>query len=302
MTILDEDLTFRDVHCRLSCTSVRAVDRPASTAEVQAIVRDAARRRESLAIAGSRYAGGGQAVLSGGRLVDMRGMRRVGPVDARRGLVEVEAGVTWPALIDALLAAQAGDATVWSVRQKQTGADRLTVGGAVSANAHGRGLGMGPIVDDVEALTLVDADGAVRYCDRSGDSQLFALAIGGYGLLGVITKVVLRLAPRCKLAREVEVRDLAGVVAALEARRAEGCLYGDFQFSTDERAPGFMRRGVLASYRPVPPETPVPVDRRALSDDDWARLVHLGHVDRRAAYEAYIGHYLATHGQVYFYV
>ncbi len=33
---------------------------------------------------------------------------------------------------------------------------------AIAANAHGRGLTMGPIVSDVEAFTLVAPDGELR--------------------------------------------------------------------------------------------------------------------------------------------
>ena len=40
----------------------------------------------------------------------------------------------------------------WGIKQKQTGADRLTLGGAVSANIHGRGLAYAPFVEDIEAL------------------------------------------------------------------------------------------------------------------------------------------------------
>ena len=34
----------------------------------------------------------------------------------------------------------------WAFAQKQTGADRLTIGGSLSANMHGRGLTMPPFV------------------------------------------------------------------------------------------------------------------------------------------------------------
>ena len=38
----------------------------------------------------------------------------------------------------------------WGIVQKQTGADRLSLGGALACNAHGRGLALKPIVDQVE--------------------------------------------------------------------------------------------------------------------------------------------------------
>src|SRR5207253_9343496 len=70
------------------------------------------------------------------------------------------------------------------------------LGGSVSANAHGRGLLMGPIVEDIEALTLVTTDGQRLTCSRRQNAELFSLVVGGYGLFGVVATVTLRLGPR----------------------------------------------------------------------------------------------------------
>ncbi len=52
----------------------------------------------------------------------------------------------------------------WTIIQKQSGADRFSLGGTVSANGHGRGLTLAPIVADVEAMTVV---GPVDGCGSS---------------------------------------------------------------------------------------------------------------------------------------
>ena len=70
----------------------------------------------------------------------MRGMNRILDFDQERGQITVEAGATWPDLMRGYLSRQAGNTRQWGIRQKQTGADRLTLGGAVAANIHGRGL------------------------------------------------------------------------------------------------------------------------------------------------------------------
>ena len=108
---------------------------------------------------------GGQQFLSEGALLDMRGMAGVRNFDAERGLLEVEAGITWPDVMRAYLKSKRGGAR-WGIRQKQTGADRLTIGGAVAANIHGRGLTAPPFIADVEALEVVDARGEVIRCSR----------------------------------------------------------------------------------------------------------------------------------------
>ncbi len=294
-----QELDVNDVHSRLNATRVRAIARPASVAELQRVVRDAGTQGVGLAIAGGRHAMGGQQFLSEGVLVDIRGLDSVIGFDAERGLVEAGAGVEWPALIDALEAAQAGAAAPWTIAQKQTGADRLTLGGALSANAHGRGLAMTPIVGDVESFLLVDASGEPRRCSRGENAELFRLAIGGYGLFGVIAAVTLRLVRRRKLERVVEIIDSDRLMAAFEERIAAGYLYGDWQYATDAASADFLGRGVFSCYLPVDPATPMAAARKELSADDWRRLIYLGHADKRKAWEVYAGHYLATSGQIY---
>jgi FAD/FMN-containing dehydrogenase len=49
----------------------------------------------------------------------------------------------------------------------------------------------------------------------------------------------------------------------------------------------------------VPASTSIPAGQRALSKEDWAKLLYLGHVDKRRAVDTYTAHYLATDGQIY---
>jgi FAD/FMN-containing dehydrogenase len=136
-------------------------------------------------------------------------------------------------------------------------------------------------------------------CDRTTDGELFRLVIGGYGLFGVVTSVRLRLAPRRKLRRVVEVRASETLPDAFAERIADGFDYGDFQFCTDPASDDFLRTGVFSCYRPVPDATPVPSSQRELRPDDWAELLYLAHTDKHRAFERYRDHYVATDGQVY---
>jgi FAD/FMN-containing dehydrogenase len=242
---------------------------------------------------------GGQQFCSGGLLLDTRSLERVLAFDRERGTIQVEAGIQWPALHAHMVSAQDGREAAWGIRQKQTGADRLSLGGALSANVHGRGLTFKPIVEDVEAFTLVDGNGDVRACSRDENAELFRLAIGGYGLFGVIYSVTLRLAPRRPLERVVEICDITDLIGAFDDRIANGFLYGDCQFAIDPEDPHFLGRGVFSCYRPLPAGTRVPAGQRALTTDDWRQLLYLAHVDKGQAWELYSTHYLATSGQVY---
>src|SRR5260370_32437004 len=91
----------------------------------------------------------------------------------------------------------------WGLAKKQTGADTFTLGGSLSSNVHGRGLAMKPLISNIESFTLVNADGKSIRCSRDENGELFRLAIGGYGLFGLISSVTLRLLPRQKLRRAV---------------------------------------------------------------------------------------------------
>jgi FAD/FMN-containing dehydrogenase len=288
-----------DIHSRLNPTRVARAITVENEAHVVSVVNAARNARLPICISGGRHAMGGQQFASGAVLIDTRAMRRVLDFDSVRGIVEVEAGIQWPELVSWLRRAQRGARTAWTIAQKQTGADRLSVGGAVAANVHGRGLTMLPFVDDVEALTVVDARGELLRCSRTERPELFRHVVGGYGLFGAVTSVALRLVPRRQLERVVEVRTIDGLIEAFERRIAAGHLYGDFQFAVDHASRDFLYRGVLSTYRPVEDPRPISEDQRSLSNDDWRRLLTLAHMDKSTAFREYAAHYTATSGQRY---
>ena len=281
-----------DVHSRLNETEVDAVVPVDSLESIGAALDLARSTRRPVAIAGGRHAMGGQQFCSGGVVLDTRPMSRALSIDEERGLVEVEAGIQWPALVDALAD------TPWAIRQKQTGADDLCIGGAVSANAHGRGLTYGPFSSDLESLVVVAPDGIVRRYSRDENADLFRLVCGGYGLFGVVYSATLRLDRRRKVERVVRLAHANELEGLFAQRIDEGFLYGDFQFAIDPASPHFLQHGVVSCYRPVPDDTPLESDTK-LSPEDWSMLLHLAHTDKARAFEVYAAHYLQTSGQVY---
>jgi FAD/FMN-containing dehydrogenase len=295
----EHGVLVNDVHSQLNPTWVHRIVRPASPAAVQEAVLQARRDDIPVCIAGGRHAMGGQQFGGGATLLDMRGMNRVLGFDSRRGIVEVEAGIQWPGLVDWLVAAQRGRRWQWGIAQKQTGCDRLTLGGALSANVHGRGLRMRPIISDVESFTMVGADGRLHRCSRQQNPELFRLAIGGYGLFGIICAVTLRLTRRQKLRRVVELIDIKQLMPAFEQRIEAGYLYGDFQFAIDPQSEDFLRRGVFSCYRPVADDTPVRDRQMELRETDWHELLYLAHHDKSEAFRRYAEFYRATSGQIY---
>jgi len=157
-----------DIHSRLNETRVERIVPEDGVYCVQVDLRAAGAEGRAVAIAGSRHAMGGQQFGTGSTLLDLRPLRRVLGFDGAAGTMTVEAGCEWPEVIDGYLSLQGEDAR-WGIAQKQTGADRLSVGGSVAVNGHGRGLTMRPLIADVQAFSLVDADGEVHVCDRTAE-------------------------------------------------------------------------------------------------------------------------------------
>lgn len=290
---------LNDVQSRLNATEMAEVLSPAGPAEVAGAVRHAAERGLPLCPAGALHSMGGQQFAAGGISLSSSRLRRIGPLDPDAATVWAQSGVLWPELVRWLLEAQAVSESPLSIIQKQTGADDLTLGGAVSSNVHGRVLGRRPIVDDIEALYLTTASGDRLLCSRGENAELFGLAIGGYGMLGFIDSVKLRLRRRAKLVRRVREVQLDDVVPTLERHAGEGAEFGDFQYMTDESSPYFMAKGIVSTYTPADRDAEPAADQVGLSQEDWLRLYVLAHTDKPRAYTEYAGHYLRTDGQVY---
>ena len=288
-----------DIHSQLNPTRVDRIVAIDSEATLRAALAAARVEGKPVCVAGGRHAMGGQQFAEDAVLLDVRPMRRIIGLSAEHGVVEAEAGVQWPELIEHLIGMQRGQRAAWGIIQKQTGADRLTLGGAIGANIHGRGLALKPIIGDVESFTLMQADGTLSICSRSENAELFRLAIGGYGLFGVVTRVRLRLRRRTKLERVVRIIDIDDLMPAFAERIGEGYIYGDCQFSTDASSETYLRNGVFACYRPLPADAPMPADQKELGEAQWRELYHHSHADTRRAYDAYTSYYLSTSGQRY---
>jgi FAD/FMN-containing dehydrogenase len=294
-----ESTLVNDVHSQLNATSVSRVVSPDSLDQSRQVILRCAQRGESLCLSGARHSMGGQQFATNHTLVDVRRLKRVLEFDAQLGQVEVEAGIQWSELVSWLLKRQQDQDCIWTIAQKQTGANDLTLAGALASNIHGRGLLMRPFVSDVESFQLIDAEGRIRHCSREENRDLFRLAIGGYGLFGMIYSVRLRLVPRRKLMRHVEVIEIDQLIAAFDQKVREGCLYGDFQFAIDRDSKDFLRKGVFSCYRTVEAGANIGSELHRLSPGKWRELILLAHADPSRAFQLYAEYYLKTSGQLY---
>ena len=218
-----------------------AVVRPASTAEVAAVVR-------ACADAGAPVVPqGGNTGLCGGATPDATGtavvvlltrMHAVRELDAANATITVEAGATLAAVQDA--ASAAGFRFPLSLASEGS----CTVGGNLSTNAGGTAvLRYGNMRDLVLGLEVVLADGSVLPAlrglrkDNTG-YDLKQLFVGAEGTLGLITAATLKLFP----APAVEVT----AFAAVDSPRHAVTLLGRMQRALSDRLTGFEAIGADA--------------------------------------------------------
>jgi FAD/FMN-containing dehydrogenase len=157
---------------------------------------------------------------------------------------------------------------------------------------------MAPFIGDVEAFRMVNARGELVRCSREENAELFALAIGGYGLFGVVTSVSLRLVPRRKVQRLVELRGAEGLAQAFDNRIQDGFLYGEARLSVDEKSEEFLNRNVFTSYRPVADDMPLPTMERELTEGDWKELLYLAHASKTEGFRRYARFAMSSHEHV----
>lgn len=153
--------------------------------EVRTAVRAAGPRGIIARGLGRSY--GDAAQDAGGSVLDLTPLRQVHDLDLRRGVVEADSGLSLDALMRLLLPCG------WFV-PVTPGTRFITLGGAVAADVHGKNHHVdGSFGQHVLALDLLTADGQLRRVGPANDPDLFWATIGGMGLTGVVTRVVLRL-------------------------------------------------------------------------------------------------------------
>jgi FAD/FMN-containing dehydrogenase len=172
--------------------------RPTSVKEVRGVL--AAARRESLPIClrggGNSY--GDASVTTFGHVLDISRMNRVLDFDSATGVAELEGGVTIEQLWKHALPRGYWPRVV-------SGTMFPTIAGAAAMNIHGKNnFKVGTIGDAILEFDLVLANGEKVTCSREHESDLFHAAIGGFGMLGVTTRV--RIATHHVHSGDLEVR------------------------------------------------------------------------------------------------
>ncbi|MCO6556394.1 MAG: FAD-binding oxidoreductase [Gilliamella sp.] len=176
-----------------------AVMQPESTQQVSELVKNTS---GPISIAGGKYSMGGQTAINNGIQIDTQKLNHVIDFNPEKKLLTIETGATWRQVQELI------DPYNLSVKIMQSYAN-FSIGGSLSVNVHGRYIGEGPMILSVEKFKIVLADGAIVEASPKENQDIFYGAIGGYGGLGVITEVTLRLVDNVKVKRISDVMPIA---------------------------------------------------------------------------------------------
>jgi FAD/FMN-containing dehydrogenase len=163
---------------------------PVFARAAQAVWRDALPAIEGERLAyglGRSY--GDSCLLGGGTMIETRGLDRLISFDSDTGLLAAEAGLS----LDALLRFSVPRGWFLPVTP---GTRYVTLGGAIANDIHGKNHHRaGTFGRHVKRLTLHRSDGRVLELSPEENPSLFAATIGGLGLTGLISVVILQLVP-----------------------------------------------------------------------------------------------------------
>lgn len=241
---------YADDASRLNPTQVKEVwtipaDPTEAEEQLRLLLARAANDGLKVSIAGAGHTMGGHTLYPGGIVLDMlpfRGLR----LDSGRKLLRAGAGARWSEALPYL------DRQGRSIEIMQSNND-FTVGGTVSVNAHGWQPGRPPIASTVESFRIMRADGRVVRCSREENADLFRLALGGYGLFGVILDVELRVVLNERYRIERHVIPAGGYLETwrreVQSRRDAGMAYGRLCIDPDR----LFEEAILTIFRREPP-------------------------------------------------
>jgi FAD/FMN-containing dehydrogenase len=175
---------INDASC-LDKTLIRGIVQVQSVDDIRSALEFARSNHLKVSIAGQRHSMGGQSFSTNGLVLDMRGYRQI-TLDRHRKVIHAQSGATW-AQIQELI-----DKEGLSVQAMQS-INVFTIGGALSVNAHGIAHRPGIVAPSVLSFRIMRANGDIETAGPTVNPELFRLALGGYGLFGVILDADIQL-------------------------------------------------------------------------------------------------------------
>jgi FAD/FMN-containing dehydrogenase len=235
-SLLSETPIFRHV-------VVQAPAGDAMVAALRAELKEAEAAGRPVNIGAARHSMGGQAIPAGGHAITLDAPL----VEAEGEVYRVQAGTRWHQVIAAL------DPLGLSPKVMQSNSD-FGVASTFSVGAHGWPMPYGPMGSTVRSVQMLLADGSLVTASRTENPDLFRAAMGGYGLIGLITELEVEAVPNQLLEPTFQTMPAADFAAAFQAV-ADGSTpmaYGRLNIDRE----GFFDDALLVTYRQVPGDIP----------------------------------------------
>jgi len=211
-------------------------------ARLRTELKTAAAAKRPFAAAVARHSMGGQSIPRDGTAITFTNGSC--EIDTGRMTFRASAGTTWRDVIATL------DKAGFSPAVMQSNND-FGVGSTFCVNAHGWPVPYGPFGSTVHAVRLMMADGSLVECSPEKNTELFGLAMGGYGLFGVVLDVDAAMVPNVLLKPSFEKmtsRDFAPRFLAAVNDEHVKMAYGRMSVASH----GFFEEALLCSFRPAP--------------------------------------------------
>ena len=213
-------------------------------------LKDAALAKRPVTVAAARHTMGGQSIPRDGTAITMQTFRC--EPDTRAKTYLTDAGTRWHQVIATI------DPLGFSPAVMQSNAD-FGVASTFCVNAHGWPVPYGPFGSTVRAIKMMLADGTLLTCSRTENSELFGLAMGGYGFFGIILELEVEMVrtPSAQAdvrgdAREAFARKFTD---AIDGDTGVKMAYGRLNVDRDR----FFREALMITYRALPaPEDGLP--------------------------------------------
>lgn len=187
---------YTDDASRLNLTKVDTIiSVPNSKKEIEMqlknILKYAKSNKLKISIAGAQHSMGGHTIYPNGIVLNMLPYKQM-ELDTISNILTIGSGAFWEDAIRYL------DRYGKSISVMQSFSS-FSIGGSLSVNGHGWQKDSPPISSSVISFTLMNASGQIVNCSRAENPELFRLAIGGYGLFGIILEVKLKVVDNVSL-------------------------------------------------------------------------------------------------------
>lgn len=220
----------------------------ALVAELRSEIRLARAESRAVNIGAARHSMGGHAIPRNGHAISLQS--EFLEADTAAQTYRVQAGVRWASVIAQL------DAIGYSPKVMQSNND-FGVAATFCVNAHGWPVPHGPMGATVRSCQMVLASEELVTCSRDENAELFNLAMGGYGLIGLISELEVEMVKNTRLLPQFDEMASADLgprfVSALEDSSVE-MAYGRLNVDREN----FFADALLIAYRPDADQSALP--------------------------------------------